>query len=568
MTIQHINLTDLTPAALNVRKTGAKEVADLIHSIRAIGLLQPLLVRETSDGFEVVAGQRRYHALVALTEETDLEPVPCMVMTAGDDAAAVEASLAENIARLPMDEVDQYRAFAKLVSGGKSVEDIAFSFGITDRLVRQRLALGNLHGPILTAYRKGDLDAGTLRSLTLATKTQQKAWWALVKDEEAYAPMGRALKDWLFGGAQIPTANALFDAEAAGLAVVSDLFGENAYFADSEAFWLLQNVAIAEAVEACRAEGWAEVIVMERGAYWASWDHVATSREEDGKVFITCSSQGEVKIEEGYLTQAEARRNAKGGAGDTDKPERPETTKAMDNYLQLHRHAAVRADLLSRPNNALCLIAAHMIAGSSLWTVEADPQRAAKEEIADSLEANKAQQAFEAERGEIASLLMLDDPASLMTNRGTYAPSPQLADIYATLTGLTQNDVLRILTFLMANSLEAGSEMVESLASAFQTDMQAPWSIDETFFDLLRDKEAINGMVAEIAGETAAKENITATAKTQKAIIKTCLDGSRPVKIEGWMPRYMAVPQAGYTTRNSFVVTVEDEAAPLAIAAE
>ncbi len=143
MKLQHIKLTDLKTTAVNVRKKGAKDVSDLIPSIRSLGVLQPLLVRANFEGYEIVAGQRRYHALCALANEQEsVDPVPCMVMADGDDAKAIEASLAENVARLPMDEIDQYKAFAALVKSGLGVEDIASQFGITERLVIQRLAIG------------------------------------------------------------------------------------------------------------------------------------------------------------------------------------------------------------------------------------------------------------------------------------------------------------------------------------------------------------------------------------------------------------------------------------------
>ena len=50
MNIQHITLENLTTTAINVRKTGAKDVDGLVQSIRAIGLLQPLLVRPAGGG--------------------------------------------------------------------------------------------------------------------------------------------------------------------------------------------------------------------------------------------------------------------------------------------------------------------------------------------------------------------------------------------------------------------------------------------------------------------------------------------------------------------------------------
>jgi ParB family chromosome partitioning protein len=90
MNIQHITLENLTPTAINVRKTGARDVDGLVQSIRTIGLLQPLLVRPVGKAFEVVAGQRRFHALSKIAEGTEVDPIPCVVMSADDDATAVE----------------------------------------------------------------------------------------------------------------------------------------------------------------------------------------------------------------------------------------------------------------------------------------------------------------------------------------------------------------------------------------------------------------------------------------------------------------------------------------------
>jgi hypothetical protein len=90
------------------------------------------------DGFEVIAGQRRLNACRIIAEDGEIDPIPCLVMAEGDDAAAIEASLAENVERLPMDEVDQYKAFAKLVKQGHGTDDIATTFGITPRMVAQR----------------------------------------------------------------------------------------------------------------------------------------------------------------------------------------------------------------------------------------------------------------------------------------------------------------------------------------------------------------------------------------------------------------------------------------------
>lgn len=550
MTLQHINLENLTISPLNVRKYGTKDVADLITSLRAHGLLQPLLVRPVGEGFEVIAGQRRLNALRQLAEEGEVDPIPCLVMAESDDAAAIEASLAENIDRLPMDEVDQYRAFAKLVNEGRDVAEIATAFGITDRMVTQRLALGNLHGPILTAYRKGDVHPRDVRILTMATPKQQKAWWALVKDDEACVPSGQRLKDWLFGGAHIPTSNALFDVDASGLAVIADLFGEESYFAESEAFWACQNAALAERMAALLDAGWADVIALDVGAYFASWDYRCMSKEDGGKVFITTSTDGEITVHEGYITDAEAKRRVKEASGSAAVP-KPELTKPAQNYMELHRHAAVRADLLHDSATALRLIAAQLICGSDLWRVDVDPQKAAKPEIADSLETNTGQQAMQDEREAVQALLAIDE--------SDYIYRPSITQVFDVLQSLDATDVTRVLTFLMAETLSVQSPLIETLGETMGTDMRQHWSPDQVFFDLIRDRAVLNTMVGEYAGDEAAKANLTATAKSQRAILTACCEGNREPTNRDWLPRYMTFPQGSYRGQESNIAPPHPE---------
>jgi ParB family chromosome partitioning protein len=213
MKLQHIPLSHLKVSPVNVRKRGADEdLGELIASIRSLGVIQPLLVRPNCDGFEVVAGQRRLLACQALQVETgSVAPVPCALLESGDDAVALEASLAENVARLPMDEIDQYEAFAALTQG-RSIAEIASQFGVTELLIKRRLAISALMPQILGAYRDGDIEAETMQQLTLATTKQQKAWFRLVKNPKEHVPTGRRLKAWLFG-AEIPVSSAIFPPE-------------------------------------------------------------------------------------------------------------------------------------------------------------------------------------------------------------------------------------------------------------------------------------------------------------------------------------------------------------------
>src|SRR5665213_494049 len=114
MNIQPIPLNKLIPCPANVRRYGAATgIDEMAASIKALGLLQNLQVREIDNGkFEVVAGMRRLKALKLLAKEKAIAKtadIECNVLEEGEDAA--EISLAENVLRLPMHPADQFEAF-------------------------------------------------------------------------------------------------------------------------------------------------------------------------------------------------------------------------------------------------------------------------------------------------------------------------------------------------------------------------------------------------------------------------------------------------------------------------
>jgi ParB family chromosome partitioning protein len=217
----------------------------------------------------------------------------------------------------------------------------------------------------------------------------------------------------------------------------------------------------------------------------------------------------------------------------------------------LHRHAAVRTELLTRPGIALRLAVAHMIAGSGLWNVSPEGQRADNEAIAQSLGASSAVAGFDGEGGRIRALLGIDpeDGGALVRAPRPFREGRSLAGIFQTLAGMDDTTVMRILNFVMAETLEAHTDMVDTLGALIATDMRQWWHPDQAFFDLLRDKEAINAIVSEVAGEDTAAAHLTSTAKVQKKIIADCLDGTRQVEVKDWQPRYMRFPAQGYTGR-------------------
>lgn len=552
MQLQHVDIARLHVSPLNMRHAKREpDVSDILPSVKARGILQPLLVRPNADGFEIVAGRRRYFAAKAVEKERgEIAPLPCAVMDAGDDAAALEASLIENVARLDPDEMSQHDTFVRLIKVGKSIDDIAATFGMTETMVKRRLALGNLLPKIKDAYRREEIDAETVRHLTMATKAQQQEWLKLFQDEDAQAPFGNQLKQWLFGGRSISTKAALFVLDGYKGKIVADLFGDEAYFADAGLFWELQNTAIAAKRDAYLANGWPEVVILEPGEVFHTWEHEKTSKKKGGQVFVAVSQRGEVQVFEGYLGAKEAKRARRDDATDDAEPvasERPEVSSALQNYIDLHRHAAARLALLDAPQVALRLMIAQAICGSPLWQVKAEPQSAKSKAIAESIAASPAQDEFVRRRSEFVTLLGLDDEREPLVQAGD---DVMAATVFATLLKLPNADVMRVLAMLAAETLAAGSMHVEAVGAHLKVDTAKTWTPEDAFFELIREKSIVNAMLAEVAGKAVADGNVAERLKTQKQILRDCLDGAsdRP-KVAGWLPGWMSFPARGYTDR-------------------
>jgi ParB family chromosome partitioning protein len=549
MELRHIHIANLCVSATNMRAKGSKpDIANILPSIRARGVIVPLIVRPMAeaDRFEIVAGKRRYHAALAIAEESgEGDALPCAVMAAGDDAAALEASIIENVARLDPDEVTRWESFTRLVREGRSPEDIALTFGLTELQVKRTLALGNLLPRIRGLYRKGDIDVVTVRHLTLASKARQRDWLALLDGENVYCPTGHQLKAWLFGGASIPVGAALFDLSGYDGEIVSDLFGEDQWFGDAASFWTAQNAAIEAKTESYREAGWRGVIVLPTGETFQSWEHERCPKRKGGKVFLVVGTRGDVTVHEGYISRKEARKLEM--ADVAEKPVRPETSSAIRNYVDLHRHAAVRADLAGHPSLALRLMVAHAIVGSPLWNVRVEDQHAASNEISESARACPSETRFDEKRRAVLDLLGFDAESATVT--GGYDGDHGLAGLFLRLLELPDPALLDVAAVVMGETLQAGSALIEVLGPLLGTDMAKVWAADDTLLDMIRDREVLGAVLRDVAGDTVAKANEGATGKVKRRIVRDCLTGNGRPKADGWVPKWMAFPPAAYTER-------------------
>jgi len=111
---------------------------------------------------------------------------------------------------------------------------------------------------------------------------------------------------------------------------------------------------------------------------------------------------------------------------------------------------------------------------------------------------------------------------------------------------------MRVMTCAMAESLSAGSDIVEAVTYAVPVDMQTLWEPDDAFFDILRDKRVINAMVKDIAGKSCADGALTETGKVQKDIIRNRMAGHGVASEQArpdWRPRWMQVPASHYVDK-------------------
>jgi ParB family chromosome partitioning protein len=559
MKLDHIALDRLSISPANMR--GGKKPPDItgiLPSVRARGIFMPLLVRPNGSDttFEIVAGSRRFLAAQVVAGETGCaEPLPCAIMEAGDDAAALEASLIENLARLAPDEVTQWESFTRLVKEGRSVDDISMTFGMPELTVKRILALGNLLPRIRQLYRAEEIDATSVRHLTMATKAQQKTWLALYDDPNASIPKGHQLKAWLFGGASISTSVALFDLETYQGRVVKDLFEKDGYFGDVREFEEAQRAAIEARKAAYIADGWSDVVVLPDGQYFHRYEFAATPKRKGGRVYVSIAHNGEVAFHEGYLTEREAKRIAKGDTPDTaTKTTRPEITAAMNQYIDLHRHAAVRSALAADTGTALRVMVAHAICGSPLWGVRVQDQRSRNEAITESIETSVAEARFDERRRAVLAVLGFDPDEPSVTLG--HEPRNGVSGLFLRLLELPDAVVMEVLGVVMAETLASGTGFIETIGLHLGIKMADHWVADDAFYGLIRDREVLTEVLREVGGDTVAAAHAAEKGKTIKGVVNDFLTGGNGRdRRENWVPRWMAFPPSAYTQRGG-VATV------------
>ena len=179
--VQRVPLARIRPCSFQPRKDFTPEaLRELADSIREQGIVQPLIVRERGDHFELIAGERRWRAAQLI----NLADVPIIVREA-DDRAVLELALIENLQRENLNAIEEAQGYSELMSRFQlTQEEVATKVGKSRAVVANALRLLKLPSGLQGYIRDGRLSVGHAKVvLGLATeKLQQQAVERVIKE--------------------------------------------------------------------------------------------------------------------------------------------------------------------------------------------------------------------------------------------------------------------------------------------------------------------------------------------------------------------------------------------------
>jgi ParB family chromosome partitioning protein len=144
-------------------------LTELADSIRAQGVIQPVVVRRRSGEYELIAGERRWRA----AQKAGLTRIPAVIREIDDNQAAAMA-LIENLQREDLDAIEQARAMQRLVQEfSLTHRQVADVLGISRPAVTNALRLLDLAAPVQKMLRERSIEAGHARSLAALPKQEQ-----------------------------------------------------------------------------------------------------------------------------------------------------------------------------------------------------------------------------------------------------------------------------------------------------------------------------------------------------------------------------------------------------------
>lgn len=524
MSIINVSLDQLIRWSGNPRKTIPIR-HELKASLAAKGLLQPLIGRPTNGTeIEIIAGGNRLDLIVELAAEGAWpadRPIHVDIREdlKDDDSAALDVAISENI-MMPMHPIEQFEAFSKLLNENPNItiNDIANSYGVTPRVVEQRLSYAKLNEEARDLVRENVRDLVWAGAMTLASPDEQKAILAEIETDpkrfrQAHEVRSR-VRDVL-----VPVSYALFDVDAVkDVLVRRDLFDDqdSAYISLAD-FMPLQDIAVIDRATALKADGWSKVQVLADRDFEAYRYNDGVTDKSISEAILVRYPTGQV-VEHLGLSLRDSERltmieNADQDAAerlfgdDADNldltgndneqidPDKPfgQAPKIVENsnktrkYLEISRAVIAQHAMVQNPRLAMVAIIAGLIGASAPRPLQGLLSRDLPRISSDALPRLQVE-----EKNEVAR--------KIKENAGI-DPHGDYADIHAKLIALDDAD----LNLLLANEISkrVSSDMPQAEAlyratlTASQQDLSQYWQIDRGYLETLS-RESIQALAQQV----------------------------------------------------------------------
>nr|WP_172691472.1 ParB N-terminal domain-containing protein [Agrobacterium tumefaciens]ASK44452.1 plasmid partitioning protein [Agrobacterium tumefaciens] len=278
-------------------KSSPQSDALLLATVKAVGIIQPPVISPAIDGgngYIIQAGHRRVKQAIA----AGMEEITVLVVEAANDNGAMR-SMVENIAREPLNPVDQWRGIERLVALGWTEEAIGVALALPVRQIRKLRLLANVLPAMLDHMSLGDMpNEQQLRTIAAASLDEQKEVWKANKpkksDRADWYNISRALSKTRMFAKDASFGDDL--AAAYGIEWVEDLFApadqDSRYTTNVEAFlgaqqeWMTSNLPKKGAIIEVNNWGQPELPKKAERVYGkpSKSDHVGMYLDRDGKV--------------------------------------------------------------------------------------------------------------------------------------------------------------------------------------------------------------------------------------------------------------------------------------------
>ncbi len=159
---QDVDIVHIVPNPYQPRDRFDEEaLTALAESISEVGVIQPIIVREASEGYEIIAGERRWRA----AQRAGLRSIPTLVRSA-DDKGSLEAAVVENVHRQDLNALEEAAAYRQLMDDfGLTQDEVASRVGRSRSAIANTVRLLNLAPSVQRLVVEGQLSAGHGRAL-------------------------------------------------------------------------------------------------------------------------------------------------------------------------------------------------------------------------------------------------------------------------------------------------------------------------------------------------------------------------------------------------------------------